>query len=68
MMTPSTKPFMCGTCRRHFASDKAARNHIRDAHPATGARIFQAIEVVPALEPKPEIDTPHSPDQQKEAA
>lgn len=52
-MKPSNKPFLCGACKRNFSSERAIRDHIRDAHPTSGARIFKAVEVVPGCDDDP---------------
>lgn len=52
-MKPSNKPFLCGACKRNFSSERAIRDHIRDAHPTSGARIFKAIEMVPGQDDEP---------------
>jgi len=38
------KPFMCGACKRSFAHEQAARDHIRDGHRHGGrVGIYQRV-------------------------
>lgn len=42
----SKKDFICGSCKRAFASEQAVRDHIRDGHPKGGRiGIYQCIGV-----------------------